>query len=79
MKSALEMRISSLLRRDLGNVFDVPVSTITPENWTKYPIIIELESLGKGPANFLTLMLCTLIREALRIDPKGIWTNPYVM
>lgn len=76
MKSALEMRISSLLRRDLGNVFDVPVSTITPENWTKYPIIIELESLGKGPANFLTLMLCTLIREALRIDPKGDMDKP---
>lgn len=71
MKSALEMRIGSLLRRDLGNVFDVPMSTISPENWIKYPIIIELESLGKGPANFLTLMLCTLIREVLRIDPHG--------
>lgn len=71
MKSALEMRIGSLLRRDLGNVFDVSVSTISPENWTKYPVVIELESLGKGPANFLTLMLCTLIREVLRIDPKG--------
>lgn len=71
MKSALEMRIGSLLRRDLGNVFDVPVSTITPENWIKYPIIIELESLGKGPSNFLTLMLCTLIREVLRVAPNG--------
>ncbi len=71
MKSALEMRIGSLLRRDLGNVFDVSVSTISPENWTNYPVILELESLGKGPANFLTLMLCTLIREVLRIDPKG--------
>ena len=76
MKSALEMRISSLLRRDLGNVFDVPVSTIMPENWTKYPVIIELESLGKGPANFLTLMLCTLIRETLRADPKGDLGKP---
>ena len=71
MKSALEMRIGSLLRRDLGNVFDVPASTILPENWIKYPIIIELESLGKGPSNFLTLMLCTLIRETLRISPNG--------
>lgn len=76
MKSVLEMRISSLLRRDLGNVFDVPVSTIMPENWTKYPVIIELESLGKGPANFLTLMLCTLIRETLRADPKGDLGKP---
>lgn len=71
MKSALEMRIGSLLRRDLGNVFDVATSTIAPENWIKYPVIIELESLGKGPANFLTLMICTLIREVLRCDPNG--------
>lgn len=76
MKSALEMRIGSLLRRDLGNVFDVPVSTIKPQNWIKYPIIIELESLGNGPANFLTLMLCTLIREVLRIDPNGNADKP---
>ena len=76
MKSALEMRIGSLLRRDLGNVFDVPMSTIMPENWIRYPIIIELESLGKGPANFLTLMLCTLIREVLRMDPRGDTDKP---
>lgn len=76
MKSALEMRISTLLRRDLGNVFDVSRSTIMPENWTKYPVIIELESLGTGPSNFLTLMLCTLIRETLRIDPNGDLGKP---
>lgn len=71
MKSALEMRIGSLLRRDLGNVFDVPVSTLSPESLLKYPVIIELESLGTGPSNFMTLMLCTLIREVLRINPLG--------
>lgn len=69
MKSALEMRIGSLLRRDLGNVFDVALSTLSPEDILKYPIIIEMESLGTGPSNFLTLMLCTLIREVLRADP----------
>ena len=35
----------------------------------KKPIIIELESLGEGPANFVTLLLCTLIRETLKADP----------
>lgn len=69
MKSALEMRIGSLLRRDLGNVFDVAFSTLSPEDILKYPIIIEMESLGTGPSNFLTLMLCTLIREVLRANP----------
>lgn len=69
MKSALEMRIGSLLRRDLGNVFDVKISTLSPENLMKYPIVIEMESLGTGPSNFMTLMLCTLIREVLRANP----------
>lgn len=69
MKSALEMRIGSLLRRDLGNVFDVKVSSIAPEELLKLPIIIELESMGTGPSNFMTLMLCNLIREVLRAEP----------
>ena len=71
MKSALEMRIGSLLRRDLGNVFDVRYSTLTPEELLHYPVIIEMESMGRGPSNFMTLMLCTLIREVLRVDPKS--------
>ena len=71
MKSALEMRIGSLLRRDLGNVFDARYSTLSPESLLKYPIIIEMESLGRGPSNFMTLMLCTLIREVLRVDPNA--------
>lgn len=69
MKSALEMRIGSLLRRDLGNVFDVKISSIPPEDLLKLPIIIELESMGTGPSNFMTLMLCNLIREVLRAEP----------
>ena len=70
MKSALEMRIGSLLRRDLGNVFDVRCSTLAPEDLLKYPVIIEMESMGRGPSNFTTLMLCTLIREVLRVNPE---------
>ncbi len=42
---------------------------IDPEEWLTKPIIIELESLGEGPANFVTLLLCTLIRETLKADP----------
>lgn len=72
MKSALEMRIGGLLRRDLGNVFDVSVSSLRPEELIEHPIIIEMESLGTGPSNFMTLMICTLIREVLKANPKGI-------
>ena len=63
------MRIGSLLRREMKDVFDVEKSTLTPEEWMQYPIIVELESLGEGPANFLTLLLCTLIRETLKATP----------
>lgn len=71
LESALKVRIGSLLRREMGDVFDVPESTFTPEKWLEVPAIIELESMGTGPANFLTLMLCSLIRETLKVNPHS--------
>jgi hypothetical protein len=68
LKSALQVRIGSLLTREMGDVFDVPYSSVSPEKWLKQSAIIELESMGPGPANFLTLMLATLIRETLKIE-----------
>ena len=70
LESALKVRIGSLLRREMGDVFDVPESTFPPEKWLEVPAIIELESMGTGPANFLTLMLCALIRETLKAAPR---------
>lgn len=66
LKSVLQVRIGSLLSREMGDVFDVPESTIAPDDWLKRPAVIELEAMGSGPANFLTLMLSTLIRESLK-------------
>ena len=70
LESALKVRIGSLLRREMGDVFDVPESSFTPEKWLEVPAVIELESMGTGPANFLTLMLCALIRETLKVNPR---------
>lgn len=70
LESALKVRIGSLLRREMGEVFDVPRSTFEPERWLKEAAIVELESMGTGPANFLTLMLCSLIRETLKVNPQ---------
>ncbi len=70
MESALKVRIGSLMRREMGDVFDVPESTFAPEKWLEVPAVIELESMGTGPANFLTLMLCSLIRETLKASPR---------
>ncbi|WP_026657806.1 ATP-binding protein [Butyrivibrio sp. AC2005] len=69
LKSVLQVRIGSLLSREMGDVFNVPFSTIAPEGWLKRSVVIELESMGSGPANFLTLMLSTLIRESLKANP----------
>lgn len=69
LKSALQVRIGSLLRREMGKVFDVPLSTFSPEEWLDKAAIIELEAMGAGPANFMTLLLCALIRESLKVTP----------
>lgn len=70
IRSVLEMRIGSLLRREMKDMFDVKKSSLLPEEWLKKPVIIELEALGEGPANFVTLLLCTLIRETLKVNPN---------
>lgn len=69
IRSVLEMRIGSLLRREMKDMFDIKKSTLSPEEWLERPVVVELEALGEGPANFVTLLLCTLIRETLKANP----------
>jgi hypothetical protein len=69
LKSALQTRIGGLLRREQGEIFDVPDSTIDASQWLHTSAIIELAGLGRAQANFLTLLLCVLIREALAASP----------
>ena len=68
LKSALQVRIGSLLVREMGDIFDVPESTVPPEQWLKRSAIVELEALGRDPANFTTLLIATLIRETLKVE-----------
>lgn len=72
IRSVLEMRIGSLLRREKKDIFDVDKSIIEPEEWLQRPIIIELEALGKETANFVTLLICSLIRETLKVNPMEL-------
>lgn len=72
IRSVLEMRIGSLLRREKKDIFDVERSIIEPEEWLKRPIIIELEALGKETSNFVTLLVCSLIRETLKVNPMEL-------
>ena len=68
LKSALQVRIGSLMTREMGDIFDVPYSTVPPEDWMKRSAIVELESLGTDPANYMTLLIATLIRETLKVE-----------
>lgn len=79
LKSALQVRIGSLMTREMGDIFDVPDSTVPPEEWIRRSAIIELESLGKDPANYMTLLVATLIRETLKVenyDKKALGGKP---
>lgn len=69
LKSYQQVRVGSLLRRAMGDVFNIARSSLSPEEWLTHSAVIELESMGSGPANFLTLMLVTLIRETLKYNP----------
>lgn len=68
LKSILQVRIGTLLSREMGDIFDVKKSTFAPEEWLKKSAVIELAALGTGPSNFLMLMLMTLIRESLDVQ-----------
>lgn len=80
LRSVMEVRVGSLLKREIGNVYNVEQSSFKPEEWLDRPVIIELESLGEGPANFMALLISTLIRETLKIrktqDKTAIQRNP---
>lgn len=78
IQSVLEMRIGSLIRREKKKIFNVERSILTPEEWLEKPIIMELESLGKETANFITLLICSLIRESLKVNPMKDIENKMV-
>lgn len=79
IRSVMEVRIGSLLRREIGHVYNVSSSSVKPTEWLDLPVIIELEALGEGPANFMSLLISTFVREVLKIrktsDVAGLGKN----
>lgn len=69
IKGILETRIGSLREGNAGEIFNVGCSSIKPENWNKKKIILELENLSKEHANFVTLLVVSLIRLDLKMHP----------
>lgn len=79
LQSVLQVRIGSLLAREMGDIFDVENSTFAEEEWLEKSAVIELASLGTAPSNFLMLLLMTLIRETLDVtayDPEKFGNAP---
>ena len=79
LQSVLQVRIGSLMAREMGDIFDVERSTFSPEMWLKQSAVIEMASLGTAPSNFMILTLMTLIRETLDIqayDPEKSGEKP---
>lgn len=63
----LEVRLSGLMERDAGELFNVETSTLKPEEWLNVSAIVELEVLGEGAEKFLCitgLPLCSGIPES---------------
>lgn len=71
MQAFLQVRLGSLMERDAGQLFNVPVSTVQPDDWLNVSAIVELEVLGEQAKNFFVLMICHYILESLRADPNG--------
>lgn len=70
LKTALQVRIGSLLKREMGDVFNVAKSSCSPEQWLYVPVLIELENMEESTANFLSLMMLNIIRGYLKINPN---------
>lgn len=70
IRGVLETRIGSLMMGDIGEVFNAGISSMRPDEWNKKSIIIELEALSNEHANFITLLIISLIRLDLRLHPN---------
>lgn len=71
IRSFLQVRLGGLMERDAGELFNVPISTIKPDDWLNISAIVELEVLGEQAKNFFVLLVCHYILETLRANPSG--------
>ncbi len=75
LKTALEVRIGSLLRRGIGTMLNTQRSSPTIADLLQYPTVLELDYLNQDQANLMTLFLLTKIREYVkrqRTERSGI-------
>lgn len=66
LKTAIEVRIGSLLRRNIGRIFDTDVSRPSIEELVNQPVVLELDYLNEEQANLMTMFVLSRIREYVR-------------
>lgn len=71
VRAFLQVRLGGLMERDAGELFNVHLSTLKPEEWLSTSAIVELEVLGEQAKNFFVLLVCHYILETLRANPTG--------
>jgi hypothetical protein len=69
IKTALEVRIGSLVRRAIGSILNTTKSSPTIADLLEHPTILELDYLNQDQANLMTFFLLTKIREYLKRKP----------
>lgn len=68
LKTALEVRIGSLLRRGVGAMLNTQQSYPSIADLLNYPTILELDYLNQDQANLMTFFLLTKIREYIKTN-----------
>jgi len=76
LKTALEVRIGSLLKRGVGAMLNTQRSSPTIADLLKYPTILELDYLNQHQANLMTFLLLTKIREYIKRQRTEKAGNP---
>ncbi len=76
LKTALEVRIGSLLRRGVGAMLNTQQSYPTIADLLRYPTVLELDYLNQDQANLMTFFLLTKIREYVKRQRREGSGNP---
>lgn len=71
VRAFLQVRLGGLMERDAGELFNVHLSTLKPDEWLNTSAIVELEVLGEQAKNFFVLLVCHYVLETLRANPAG--------
>jgi hypothetical protein len=66
LKTAIEVRIGTLLRRSIGRIFNTNVSCPNTEDLMTKPVILELDCLSEDQANLMTLFVLSRVSEYVR-------------